>query len=228
MGNRGLQLASLDDAWRFATAVQKSGLAPKQFDSPEKILIAVQSGAEIGLSPMQSLSCICVINGRPSLYGDALPALAWGSGVLEEFKEWIEGDGDEMTAYCYTKRRGQAEGRTTTFSVADAKRAKLWGKSGPWTDYARRMLQMRSRSWNFRDNLSDVLKGVGVHEEVIDVPYERATAAIESKPILNLDDIPEDDAVDVESEPTREPGDEPKAAFDHEAYERELQGQDKI
>ena len=216
MGNRGMQLTTLDEAWRFAQYVQQSKLAPKQFDDPAKILIAMQSGAEIGLSPMASLQSICVINGRPSLYGDALPALAWGSGKLAEFVEWIEGEGENMVAHCKTRRVGQDEPRVTTFSVAQAKRAGLWGKAGPWKDYPERMLAMRARSWNFRDNLSDVLRGVGVEEEFRD--FHESRPVIENKPVLNLDEIPDE----VEGEIV-EQTDEQREASRKEQQARDLE-----
>ena len=76
----------------------------------------------------------------------------------------------------------------------DAKRAGLFGKAGPWTQYLPRMLQMRARSWNFRDNLADVLKGFSVREEVvderpepiqmIDAPPLESTASAASDPLL--------------------------------------------
>lgn len=174
---RGIAIQSVSDLQSFAAHVVASGLAPAQFKKAEQVFIAVQLGFEIGLSPMQALNSIAVINGRPTLYGDALPALAWASGVLEEFREWIGSDADQgakpkdiddTTAYCLTRRKGQTEPRVTKFSVAMAKRAGLWGKSGPWSQYPQRMLQMRARSWNFRDNLADVLKGMAVREEVAD------------------------------------------------------------
>lgn len=209
VGSRGLQLVSLDDYWRFSVAVVKSGLAPRQLDTTEKVLIVIQCGAEVGLSPMQSLKSIYVINNVPTLFGDALPALAWSSGLLETFEEWYEcgdcpecsgsgraqkdgrcrlcrGSGrkrvevipenpsDEFTAVCLTRRKGQVDGRLTRFSIADAKRAGLWGKRTekggltPWVLYWPRMLVWRARSWNFRDNLADVLRGMSVKEEVED------------------------------------------------------------
>ena len=212
VGGRGLQFSNLDEMWRFCIAVKSSGLAPKQFDSPEKLLIAIQHGLEIGLPPMQALQCICVINGRPSLYGDALPGLAWGSGVLEEFEEWFTGKPyeDDYTAHCRTKRVGQEKPKETSFSVAQAKKGKLWGKSGPWQDYPDRMLQMRARSWNFRDNLSDVLKGLHIVEEARDVrPESSRPERTQPEDILTVEDEPptpetpsdEPEAIDVEPEP---------------------------
>jgi hypothetical protein len=55
-----------------------------------------------------------------------------------------------------------------TFSEADAKKAGLWGKSGPWAQYPARMLQMRARGWALRDAFPDALKGLGIREEVQD------------------------------------------------------------
>jgi hypothetical protein len=60
------------------------------------------------------------------------------------------------------------------FSVADAKRAGLWGKSGPWTQYPRRMLQLRARGFALRDAFPDVLKGLVTAEEAQDYPATEA------------------------------------------------------
>src|SRR5216683_2799064 len=49
-GAKGVQLTTLEDAFRFATAVSKSGFAPKGVETPEAILIAVQFGEELGPS----------------------------------------------------------------------------------------------------------------------------------------------------------------------------------
>ena len=175
-GQRGLVLSSLDEMFRFSNGVVKSGLAPSSFKTPEAVMIAIQYGAEIGFSPMQSLQSLAVINGKPSLYGDALPALAWGSGLLESLEETIEGDGDQRTARCSLARKGVTLPIVRTFSVADAKRASLWGKNGPWSSYPDRMLAMRARAFAFRDGFADVLRGIGVSEEVADYQPNRVAS----------------------------------------------------
>jgi hypothetical protein len=77
---RGLALSSFDDAFRFAGMVAKSDFAPKDFrGKPEACLLAIQHGAELGLTPMQSLQSIAVINGKPSIYGDAAKACCLAS-----------------------------------------------------------------------------------------------------------------------------------------------------
>lgn len=208
VGRAGVQLTTLDDMWRFSTAVSKSGLAPKGIESPEAILIAVQMGMEVGLTPMAALQNIAVINGRPTIWGDAQLAVCRGSGELEEFSEWYEENGqklprnptefkDTTSAVCRVKRRG-SEARETSFSVGDAKRANLWGKSGPWSQYPARMLRFRARSFGLRDEFGDALKGIRTTEEVIDDPIAFAAPAnvtnVESKPIFHKP-TPKSDAV---------------------------------
>jgi len=168
---RGLALASFDDAFRFATMVAKSDFAPKDFrGKPESCLLAIQHGSEIGLSPMQSLQNIACINGRPAIWGDAALALCLASPICDGIHETIEGDGDNMTAVCQTSRKGKDANVVARFSVADAKKAGLWGKSGPWTQYPKRMLQLRARGFALRDAFPDVLKGLVTAEEAQDYP----------------------------------------------------------
>jgi hypothetical protein len=93
----------------------------------------VQLGSEVGLRPMQALQNIAVINGRPAVWGDALPGLCKASPVYHDIIEtWEhEQDLDLLTAVCIAKRHGSTP-VTARFSVMDAKRAGLWTKAGPW------------------------------------------------------------------------------------------------
>lgn len=172
-GNRGLVLSSMEEMWRFATCLAKSGLAPKGVDKPEAILIALQMGAELGLSPMASVQNVAVINGRPSLWGDALLAVCQASNSFdhETFSEAITEDvKNGLTAICTVRRLPAGKPITRTFSMDDAKKASLAGKTGPWSQYPRRMLQMRARSWALRDAFADLLRGFVAAEEAQDMP----------------------------------------------------------
>ena len=98
---RGLALASFEDAFRFSKMVAASEFAPKDFrGKPESCMLAIQHGSEVGLSPMQSLQSIAVINGRPTIWGDAALALVQASPVCEFVYETVEGDGEGMAAVC--------------------------------------------------------------------------------------------------------------------------------
>jgi hypothetical protein len=168
---RGLALQSFDDAHRFAKMVAASEFAPKDFrGKPESCLLAIQHGSEVGLSPMQSLQSIAVINGRPTIWGDAALALVQSSQACEFVREYLEGEGDNLTAVCECKRRGYPAANVVRFSVADAKKASLWGKSGPWTQYPQRMLALRARGFALRNTFADALRGLITAEEAQDYP----------------------------------------------------------
>jgi hypothetical protein len=170
---RGLALASFDDAFRFSQMVSKSEFAPKDFrGKPESCMLAIQAGSEVGLSPMQSLQSIAVINGRPTIWGDAAMALVQSSPVCEYIKEYVEGDGDALVAVCEAKRKGYPSPTVVRFSVADAKKAGLWGKSGPWQQYPARMLTLRARGFALRNAFADALRGLITAEEARDYPTD--------------------------------------------------------
>lgn len=183
-GERGLRLRNLDEYWRFAQAVVKGGLAPKGMERPETVLIAIQMGAEVGLLPMAAIQNVAVINGRPSLWGDALLAVARSSGRFDEsaFAESAKGNfpDDTYEWTCTVRRIGSGVGVSRSYSIADAKRAQLWGKAGPWQTYPKRMLQMRARGFAIRDAFTDFLKGFIAAEEAMDL--EPIDVRAESKP----------------------------------------------
>lgn len=173
-----MQLARLSDALEFADIVCKSGLAPKGLNK-EGVVIAMQMGYEVGLSPLQAIQNIASINGRPAIWGDAQLALVRASGLLESIREEAIGEpGTDGRGYRVTvKRAGQPEA-SDEFTVADAKRAALWGKAGPWTQYPQRMLRFRARGFILRDQFGDVLKGLRSAEEVMDEPPEKDVTAL--------------------------------------------------
>jgi hypothetical protein len=175
----GLTLQTFDDAFRFAKMVSASDFAPKDFKGkPESCLLAIQHGSEVGLSPMQSLQSIAVINGRPTIWGDAALALVQASPACEYVKEYTEGQGDTLTAVCEAKRRGYPAPTVSRFSMADAKRAGLAGKSGPWSQYPERMLALRARGFALRNAFADCLRGLVTAEEAQDYPQAVPTPAV--------------------------------------------------
>ena len=153
-----------DSDFQLADMLARTNLVPREFQNqPEKILIAIKMGAEVGLPPVQSTQNIAVINGRPCMWGDALLAVVKSHPDFVNIKEVVEGD----VATCTVYRKGQSA-HTAIFNVDDAKQARLWNKPGPWQQYPKRMLQMRARAFAIRDTFPDAIKGLHVREEVRD------------------------------------------------------------
>jgi hypothetical protein len=164
----GITPRGIDEAIRLAKIMAASGLMPKSIETPEAVFVAMQMGAEIGLSPMASVQNIAVINGRPGIYGDAALAIVRSSGLLEEFKEWSEGERKKpgWTYFCRVKRKG-SEAVTGSYSWAEALEAGFdqVKPESPWKRWTNRMMQFKARNFAMRDQFADFLKGIRTIEE---------------------------------------------------------------
>jgi hypothetical protein len=177
--NKGGALAALvpeniESAFRLAQALAASGdMVPKAFqNNPNATMAAIVRGMEVGLAPMQALASIAVINGRATIWGDALGALVQRAGHHVDVD--YEGSGDNLTAVATLTRGDTGKQIVRRFGLADAKRAGLLGKQGPWQQYPQRMIMHRARSWAVRDGAADALMGLQVAEEVSDYGPETA------------------------------------------------------
>ena len=167
---------TLGELEQFAQTVSQSQLCPKSYrGKPQDVTLAILYGMEVGLRPLQSLQSVAVINGKPAIYGDAALALVEQSGLAEYVKEWQEQTERGLTAICEAQKKGKPEPTRQTFSEQEAKNAGLWGGRGPWSDYPRRMLQMRARSWCLRDCFPEVLEGLYLAEEAEAIPDDAGT-----------------------------------------------------
>lgn len=219
---------SLDEVARMAKLAIMAGLviAPKKkygedddqqaTDADKTTAIAtmiILHGLEVGLPPMQALQTIALVNGRPLIYGDAVPALLWRAGF--KIDETINGEGEQKTARCVITRPDGTKVQRS-FSVADALKANLldrrqtvkrWVKDwnnpngkkvqkdvdndAPWFRFEDRMLAMRARGFAVKDGASDVTRGLYLREE-----YDEPESIVDiTPPTVNALDIPDPPAV---------------------------------
>ena len=158
---------TLEEAMRFCDIMSKSDLVPKDYkDKPGNIMVAIQLGGELGLTPFRALRSIAVINGRASMWGDDVLAMVLASPVCEYVDE---SESTDKQGVCRTKRKGCKE-QVSVYTIADAQAAGLLGKTGTWQTNRPRMLKMRARGFCLRDNFADVLAGLITAEEAMDLP----------------------------------------------------------
>jgi len=176
-GSWSIAPASMGELMQFARLVADSELVPKDYrNKPGNVVIAIQMGSDVGLSPMQAIQAIAVINGRATLWGDTMLAVVQASPLCVDVVEMSEADiRKQGFAKCTAKRQGR-EDKTSTFSIEDAKTAGLWGKQGPWTTAPARMLKMRARAFALRDQFPDVLRGIASAEEQVDIIEARVVS----------------------------------------------------
>lgn len=200
---------TIDETWRVARAFLRAGTVPDAYKKNandeqvvSRVITGIMAGAEVGLPPMMSLKNITIINGMPAIWGDAAIGLVQASNLLRNtVTNWTgEELKDDWTCTVKMWREGQDEPYIGEFSVGDAKRAKLWGKGGPWSSYPARMLFNRARAFCIRNGFADCLVGLQIAEEARDMP-ERTDP---QKPDLSmLDDAPRDiteDVTEIETE----------------------------
>jgi len=188
---------TLEAYQRMARMYLMAGIVPtsltKNKNEGEQIagvVVVLMQSDLLGIPHVQGLSGMMVVNNRVAMWGDLIPALLRSSGKFGPIEERIEGDGDGRVAVCrLTRYHKTPDGKSDVeiierrFSVEDAKIAKLWGKKGyegkdtPWVTNPTRMLQMRARAFAARDGGADVLMGLRVAEEELDIEPEQPKPA---------------------------------------------------
>ncbi len=195
---------TLGEVFAMAEMVHSAGLSPTSVTSPQQLTIIFLKAMEIGMPPMSAMDCIGVINGKPCLYGDAIPSLLWSRGF--KIKEWYENENDleNIVAHC-TITRPEGDEYSFRYSAQDARDNGLWDtrpkdskgnpNKAPWYRFKKRMVRMRCRGWGARDCATDVLRGIPIYEEQADIELGRGEYREVKPAALSVpDDIPDDDA----------------------------------
>lgn len=213
-GDEGYILpTTIEECYRMAVAIVGGRLAPDSYNNdPQKVMLGIMAAMEAGLPPMYGLRQIAIINGRPSIWGDAAMALIHRGGQLEnQLVEWHVPEGFDPNSTSVDKwpddygvtvklwRKGQDDPYIGTFTVGDAKRATLWmnAKKVPWMTSPRRMLMIRARAFAQRDGFADALAGLSIREEVEDYASSEPKAVdagfLSAEPKVQAPPLPEDE-----------------------------------
>lgn len=139
-----------------------SGLAPKDVKTPEACFIILATGAELGLSAMQSLRLIHTFNGVVCPAASLMVALVKRSPVCRYFHMVT---GDERESTWETWRMGEPEAERLTYTVEDAARQGLTNKDN-WKKSPKAMLRARASSALARTVYPDVVWGLHSKEEI--------------------------------------------------------------
>ena len=154
----------LAEVGQLAHAIANTEFVPKALRGDEAaIAAAILYGDEVGLSPMQSLAKIAVIDGRPALAAEAQRALILAAG----HQLWFE----DMTVTKVTvagRRAGAEQIVRVTWTMDDAKRAGIAGKQN-WRSYPRAMLIARASAELARSLFADAIGGLAATEELDDI-----------------------------------------------------------
>jgi hypothetical protein len=166
---RVFEPGSFAEAMQIARALVESRLMSGSIKSPEAAFVIIATGRELGLSMMQSLRGIHIIEGKPTLSADAMAGLCKSRrDVCTDFR-MVESS-DRVATY-ETHRAGEPSPTRMSFSWEDAQRAGATNKDN-WRKYPAAMLRARCITALARAVYPDLLMGIYDPEEM-----ERAPAA---------------------------------------------------
>lgn len=210
---------TLGQALEWARILCDAEIVPKAYrGKPADVLTCLLFGRNLGLDVVQSLQNVAVVNGKATVYGDALLGIVLSKMTekerdtfLETFEETWDPDVDGGKATC-TARRG-ARVRSLSFSMADA--AKIETTENDWEgvpqggrprkkvvklaeketykNYPRRMCKFKTRNEVLRDLFPDYLLGILPREDAEDyveaVGYQVQNADGTTARVEGLEDL---------------------------------------
>lgn len=163
VNNHSLQAyaSDLNAKLQFCKYLLNSALCPKHFKSEGDVLTCILYGQEIGITPMQALQTLYIVNGIPTLPSAGIKALVITAGGRFKTLEWTE-----KTCKLTLQRGDWIE--DFEYTLADAQRAGLASKE-VWQKHPKQMLYARASTVLGRNMFADVLKGLQAKEEIEDV-----------------------------------------------------------
>ena len=161
---RAFEPRNYRQAFKLAEMLVRSGLLPRTIATPEAALAIMVTGRELGLTMMQSMRSIVVIEGKPTLSADLMVALVKRSPDCEYF---IIVSTSTEKCEIRTKRRSEPEAQTFTWTIQDAERANLLRKDN-WKCYPRAMLRARCAAEASRAVYPHRMMGIYLSDEIGD------------------------------------------------------------
>ena len=149
--------AGLQERADYIARLAPSTILPTAYrGNAANAFVAAETGAALGLEPLQALASIAVINGRATLSSDLMAAVIRRAGHTLRI---VENSPESVTATLI-----RADDKTFKFDVTwdkdKAVKAGLWGQRGPWSQYPTQMLRARAITEVARQGASEALMGM--------------------------------------------------------------------
>jgi len=156
----------LTEALHVSQVLVASRLLPRSITTPEAAFAVIATGRELGLSAMQALRSVHIIEGKPTLSADLMVALVKKSDACAYFR-LVESTASRA-AY-ETHRKGEPSPTRMTYTAEEARAAGALNKDN-WRKFPAAMLRARAASMLARAVYPDVILGVYDPDEIADVP----------------------------------------------------------
>ena len=149
--------AGLQERADYIARLAPSTILPTAYrGNAANAFVAAETGAGLGLEPLQALASIAVINGRATLSSDLMAAVIRRAGHTLRI---VENNPESVTATLIRADDKKFE-FTVTWDKDKATKAGLWGQRGPWSQYPTQMLRARAITEVARQGASEALMGM--------------------------------------------------------------------
>lgn len=149
--------AGLQERADYIARLAPSTILPTAYrGNAANAFVAAETGAALGLEPLQALASIAVINGRATLSSDLMAAVIRRAGHTLRI---VENSPESVTATLIRADDKKFE-FTVTWDKDKAVKAGLWGQKGPWSQYPTQMLRARAITEVARQGASEALMGM--------------------------------------------------------------------
>jgi hypothetical protein len=167
----------LQESMSLGDVFVQSGMFP-DLKSQAQAVVKILAGRELGLSPLQSMTDIYMVNGKVALQSKLIASLIKKSGKYDYHIDKLD---NEECIISFFQLNGKMEKiGESAFSIKDAARAGIVNKES-WKNYPRNMLFSRAISNGARLYCADVITAY-TPEEVEDIkiiPAEKPKETIE-------------------------------------------------
>jgi len=168
--NESLQPTGMGGLWWLANRAVNARLYEK-FGSPERALMAMGRGADFGMSPFAAMERLMIVEGKICPGAQDLVAMVQKHPQCAYF--YVKDvnntpDKASATAVCCRILRNGKDGpeQTFTYTIEDAKRAKLVKPNSGWDKNPGAMCVARASSWLARWAFPDATTGAYSWEEM--------------------------------------------------------------
>ena len=154
---------NISEAMQLAKTLLESRLLPRAITTQQQAFTIMATGKEMGLTAMQALRSIHVIEGKPSCSSDLILALCKRTPGVCRYFRLVKSDATVATFE--TLREGDPSPTVMSFTIEEAKAAQLTGKDN-WKKYPAAMLRARCIAALARAVYPDLVLGVYETDEL--------------------------------------------------------------
>lgn len=197
--------APLNDRMHYAKALAEANLLPAAYrKQPANVLLAMEYGDALGLSPIAAIQGVHIIDGKPTASAQLIGALVRKAGHRLRVKVNEAG----TAAKAVIIRRDDPEFEfESVWTLERAQAAGLLGK-GTWKQYPAAMLKSRAITEVARDACPEVLSGVAYTAEELGHDVDDVVVRVErpTHDVVDAWGAAQDEAAQLPAAPARKAG----------------------